>query len=286
MVNINTIYKITALFRKLFQPFSKEPPSDIPYSELVICANLSELSYRNPDKVEQFANAGFDDKSLEQFKNIKPVFYDGKTNKKDTQGYLWTIGEKAYLVFRGTESTADKITDIDIRRHGWFGKVKVHNGFYHQFEAVKDAITNDLKIHPEVKELIVTGHSLGGALATIAAAHFAAENKELVVKCYTYGAPRVGNKTFIEWFHANVKQHYRVTNCHDPVPLVPLFRFYHTHNQLLLEEDKKVKFIKKDFMKLVRPCVSIGHIDFLQPISDHNCALYINRLEALASPKQ
>ena len=48
--------------------------------------------------------------------------------------------------------------------------------------------------------LRVTGHSLGAALATHAAAHLLV-NKVKVTELYTYGSPRVGDPNFSVWFN-------------------------------------------------------------------------------------
>ncbi|RPI77437.1 MAG: lipase family protein, partial [Planctomycetaceae bacterium] len=62
----------------------------------------------------------------------------------------------------------------------------------------------------------VTGHSLGGALATLAARRLPAALKPFEVA--TFGQPRVGNVTFINGY---MLRHNRYVNNHDIVPSVP-----------------------------------------------------------------
>lgn len=63
--------------------------------------------------------------------------------------------------------------------------------------------------------IFVTGHSSGGALATLATWYL---NKDRLAACYTFGAPRVGDSGLLERFHTPI---YRVVNGADPVPLIP-----------------------------------------------------------------
>ena len=63
--------------------------------------------------------------------------------------------------------------------------------------------------------IFITGHSLGGALATLGAAYLSGWGP---AACYTFGAPRGGNKGFSSSLQTPV---YRVVNPGDPVPHVP-----------------------------------------------------------------
>ena len=52
--------------------------------------------------------------------------------------------------------------------------------------------------------LALPGHSLGGALATLAAYDLAAELGLSHVQCITFGAPRVGNSVFVADYNRHV----------------------------------------------------------------------------------
>ena len=70
---------------------------------------------------------------------------------------------------------------------------------------------------------IVTGHSLGAALATIAAGDirkampWLADRTEL----FSYGSPRVGNIVTADFLTKQSDKNYRITSTSDPVPRVP-----------------------------------------------------------------
>jgi predicted lipase len=78
-------------------------------------------------------------------------------------------------------------------------------------------LTKSLTKHPNAP-IYFTGHSLGGALASLAAAEFAKKYK--LAPVYTFGKPRVGNKKYAEWFNS-ILTGYRVVHYHDAAPATP-----------------------------------------------------------------
>ncbi|NJO41805.1 MAG: lipase family protein [Cyanobacteria bacterium CRU_2_1] len=85
---------------------------------------------------------------------------------------------------------------------------------------------------PKNITLYVTGHSLGGALATLAAFH--AKEYHSDVQLYTFGSPRVVNQAFAQKINQRlVGQIYRVVNHVDIVPRIPALFGYHHVGQLI-----------------------------------------------------
>jgi hypothetical protein len=70
----------------------------------------------------------------------------------------------------------------------------------------------------------VVGHSLGGALATLAVIDIGFQNiiPKSQLFMYTYGSPRVGDVNLVEAAIASVNQNFRVTHYKDPIPHVPI----------------------------------------------------------------
>ena len=69
---------------------------------------------------------------------------------------------------------------------------KIHSGFNEAFSQVSVEIQTILnKEEYKNKPLFITGHSLGGALAVIAAKKLT--HKGGMAACYTFGSPRVGD---------------------------------------------------------------------------------------------
>jgi triacylglycerol lipase len=129
---------------------------------------------------------------------------------------IWNADEFV-LAFRGTEP--DEFSDIkaDLNAipdranngHGW-----VHNGFQEEVNKVWASIEKWLD-KAKGKRFYITGHSLGGAMATIATSRLA----DRVDALYTYGSPRVGTRSFVNSF--SHIPHYRHVNNNDVVPKVP-----------------------------------------------------------------
>lgn len=75
-----------------------------------------------------------------------------------------------------------------------------------------------------------TGHSLGGALATLFALELSssklAKNGHIQVIMYNFGSPRVGNKRFADNYNQAVKNSWRVVNHRDIIPTVPRLMGY------------------------------------------------------------
>ena len=140
-------------------------------------------------------------------------------NKKETQAFLAKRADPSnpmlVLAFRGTEmNSADIKADLRANLISADGAEKVHKGFKNAFEAVRQCISADLKKCPNIP-IYLTGHSLGGALAVIAARYLASDS---LGACYTFGSPRVGNLEFSKKIKTPI---YRVINSADIVPRLP-----------------------------------------------------------------
>lgn len=131
----------------------------------------------------------------------------------DALGHDW-------LVFRGTVSRNGWLTDIDARLipHPDFCGY-VHSGFASAFNEISHWIEENCTMH---SDCIVTGHSLGGALATLT-------SQKYDLDCITFGCPRVGDETFAGAYSANQR---RFVHDLDPVPHVPSLPFHHVCDEI------------------------------------------------------
>jgi predicted lipase len=143
------------------------------------------------------------------------------------------------VVFRGTYSVRNWIADleIDLVDTSICSSCMVHDGFNQAFlerqSTVLDAVNSARAAHPSYA-LVITGHSLGAAVATITGAYF----RSIGLNCdiYTYGSPRVGNEAFANFVSSTSQGSiYRITHLNDPVPQLPpggslawLTNYYHT----------------------------------------------------------
>tara|TARA_B110000259_G_C13932692_1_gene369583 strand:+ start:226 stop:909 length:684 start_codon:yes stop_codon:yes gene_type:complete len=170
------------------------------------------------------------------------------------------------ISFRGTSSKADIFADLKIYRRipEFFKKHKmqgrVHSGFLAQYESVRDQVHQMANVDTST-HIMVTGHSLGGALATLCALDLAITNPSLDVDCITFGSPRVGCKRFVKLFTDRVHKHVRCVHNNDLVTKIPIaFRFKHTPGKL----------------KLTTPGSWIP-----TPIKDHEIVRYTDGIKAL-----
>jgi len=97
----------------------------------------------------------------------------------------------------------------------------VHLGFRLVYAGVRASLEQGLAAVPGNTRITVLGHSLGGAMATLAGPDIKRNlNQENVDVC-TFGGPRVGKPDFRVKFNAEIARCHRVTNQFDIVPHVP-----------------------------------------------------------------
>ena len=143
-----------------------------------------------------------------------------------------------FLVFRGTTGKnkgADVLTDARIgiksNEHG----LPVHIGFHHCFTSMIPEIKKFFEGYKgNVTMVHCVGHSLGGAVASLAA-DWVKRTYGHNTKLYTFGAPRVGTDWFVKSTTTILgdENMHRVYHRTDPVPMVPLYPFMHAPYQKL-----------------------------------------------------
>lgn len=120
--------------------------------------------------------------------------------RRSAQAYLARVGEgRLVCAFRGTLNPRDMLDACDVRAAPAVVGLRAHRGFLHRFRCLERSLTMDLwhAAHAEpggLLEVCFTGHSMGGGLAAIAAAHYAARwrrrgERGPVVSCHAFGAP-------------------------------------------------------------------------------------------------
>ena len=151
-------------------------------------------------------------------------FLHGATT--ETQGFAVSAG-RAYtaVAFRGTEPSvlADWLRDgtSSARRYAW-GPGEIHTGFLEGFLSVRDDLDAYLnEFWDPDSPIVLCGHSLGGALATVAATYVRATRTDRVM-LYTYGSPRTGDRTVAREFTSRrpIAAHRHVVHA-DIVPRLP-----------------------------------------------------------------
>ena len=216
--------------RELFDQFAPEYDTDAYNAhDAVAFALASLLAYRDALEVEAQASAW-------GFSEVRP-FDLQRGRDVDTQGYVAANSHRMVVAFRGTESLPDWVTNVQaVKDPGPWGEV--HEGFQDAFLATAFVIGKTIGEIRGDRDIWITGHSLGGALAVLLAATLA-ENNIDVAGLYTYAAPRVGNETFARRLNESLegKPNYRVVNEGDLVPHLPSeLRFDHAGSRRILAD--------------------------------------------------
>jgi hypothetical protein len=157
------------------------------------------------------------------YPNSRPIgdcFVDGAHTGR---GYFASNDSHALLAFRGTEAdnNNDKAADAEIDRTPEAGAL-VHSGFKRYLDSVWGQVTQCVASyranHPK-QNICITGHSLGGALATLAFTRLNDPDSSLI----TFGCPRVGNPDYSNVIDAAARTRacYRAVDNLDIVTHVP-----------------------------------------------------------------
>lgn len=134
--------------------------------------------------------------------------------------------DRRIFVFCGTNDMRDWLTNIDVAKAAFFyNSGRVHCGFMADYKLVRKSLHD---YYTGGSQLIFTGHSLGGALATLAA-----RDAGRFASVYTFGQPRVGDKIFASQYKMLISEHFRVVHNNDIVARIPsAWRFHHVGKEL------------------------------------------------------
>ena len=138
-----------------------------------------------------------------------------------TQCYVASNDRVAFVTFRGTEINhmEDALVDAEFKLMAWDGEGRVHLEFLGALDAVRQPLQTHLATL-RGRSCFFTGHSLGAALATLAARRWKSLRGE-VTGVYTIGSPRIGDHAFAGFDTVLAGQSFRYVNGADGVTEVP-----------------------------------------------------------------
>lgn len=288
-------------------------PSPPPFKALLTSSVLSQLSYRPPRgmnittvrKSNLFNDPTFLAEVMECLPPPEEVhFHDASSQSgmQDTQAYLWVQDRVAYVVFRGTSSREDALNNLRVLRSefgagdadedddGEGEPVLVHSGFRRQFEAIEPGLTRDLlATQTEYDTLLLTGHSLGGALATLAALAYGTTMPHKRVVCHTFGSPRSGGVNLRERLARVLRpeDNWRVFHYEDPVAMIPMAPTYvHACGSCLClgsgGEHEAAQDTGDALHWALRPLAALCSVSFPFLVAPHDIKVYVSLLRGLA----
>ncbi|CAI5934642.1 unnamed protein product [Closterium sp. NIES-64] len=196
------------------------------------------------------------------------------SGESDTQVGVWRDKDprrkRLVVSFRGTEvvnaamlkdgqagqKIKDALTDLRLYKENFDSDltdednkmdIKVHDGFLDGYKSVKPRLLLLLKAilasSSEKYHIMVTGHSLGGALSTLFTYDLAQSDLKkqhgFTLSLYNFGSPRVGNHAFAARFNQLVGDSWRIANDHDIVPRVPYVFYKHVATGVVLRPDSQ-----------------------------------------------
>ena len=148
-------------------------------------------------------------------KSYGSTFQDGAQEISEGGQTCFVIhrDDQAVVVFRGSANLGDFLADIDCHKIEAHLTGLVHEGFWRTWNMLHGQVLAAVAGRPAT----LTGHSLGGAHATLAAMELPFVNEVV-----TFGCPRVGDKDFANaYFNAFNRKTTRYVNYVDPVPFTP-----------------------------------------------------------------
>ena len=188
-------------------------------SNALLLAKASLIAYKPEKEIEN---------ETQNWGCTKLLFF----SRNGTQAFITSNDDLLILAFRGTEQKLeDWMTDADMNLTDGPGG-KVHDGFHRALKNVWLDIRKALdEFRGNGQSIWITGHSLGAALATLAAATLGDDKEDIPVNgIYTFGQPRVGDRTFARNYNQDFSQiAFRFVNNNDVVTRVPPRTFGYRH---------------------------------------------------------
>lgn len=154
-----------------------------------------------------------------------------------TQAFVARDDTAQYLVFRGSDVIADWLANARFLPTSRELGVHIHTGFIDALDEVWDELTAALRTSS--LPVVVTGHSLGGALAALAALRLATSGTT-VTAVFTYGQPRTGHADFRARYDSVLQSvTFRFINHIDLVTRVPLLlqSYRHVGRRMYIDAD-------------------------------------------------
>lgn len=243
---------------------------------------------RNAHTLAVVTHATLGENPFEAHPVLRDLFTDISTFEQEAHwGSVISNDRCAVLAFRGTDSNLEWAETLTYRQIPWI-MGKAHAGFVRALELLWEhvlAAMYDARVLEEDKDFWVTGHSLGGALALLAAdrlSHLGISATEAVV----FGTPPIFDAVAASAYRVKVS---RFSNNEDPIPQLtwptPFDSYAQVGEEIFLTASGAVgaNRYSRDLARKIDRAMSIG--EGILPagmIHDHFMRQYLNKLAVLS----
>jgi predicted lipase len=160
--------------------------------------------------------------------NLKDVRILPSSDPSIIRGLVAQTKMGLVVSIKGTQNIRDLFTDFKASKKTFLGGYRVHEGFLGEYNIIWPQLKKDTH-----QPIYVTGHSAGGAVATLLAL---AMNTQWGINpiVATFGSPRVGDHLFTKYYNLLIPNTTRVVHNLDIVPRVPSIEYAHVDTLLHL----------------------------------------------------
>lgn len=224
------------LSKEVYQSFSLEPRFSIGASlvpELIEIAVTDTQLAIIPDSNQDIGYIVFRGSNAEQ---------DWLTNFDFNQrSYEWSNRSKAAYREAVSDAAVQVIRNREMTYPSAYAPtskpIKMHSGFVNAYLSARDRVHDAVK-RSGLSRWLITGHSLGGALANLCGLDLQYNfSPDVVPQVYTFGAPKVGNGAFVDSYNERVPDTFRFVYGNDLVSGLPRWwqGYRHVSEKITLE---------------------------------------------------
>lgn len=140
-----------------------------------------------------------------------------------------------FVGFRGSSNIQNWLDNLQVSHISPYDDelISVEKGFYKIYNSLRDTLYNkldELSLKYKTNNILITGHSLGGAIASLFAFDICYYSLPYKINTLvTFGSPRVGNNHYSEYMYSFQLVSYRITHYYDIVPHVPEEKLNYKH---------------------------------------------------------
>lgn len=237
--------------------------------------NLSWFVYYHGTSKESKLTIDHDALTLQ----IRDSFYSKRT---DTRAFVAESKDRIIVAFKGTTSRQNLFTDIRVMhrplsqfiflttlpngnphvesrvfsllRSKNFQRAKIHSGFVDAYNSIREELIPIIATLLQEKDrpIFFTGHSLGGALATLSSldVSLGLNVPGTRISVSTFGSPRVGNNAFREIYDDQIPMNWRLVAGGDIISRLPKVGYAHVGKRVVLTADGEL-FIEPSALEII-----------------------------------